>query len=150
MTHAATELGTESVSSKTNSITSTDNSQADTSNKIQTNDVDTSLATPDPNSMRLLNQASNTTQINADTSVNELQNKDTSNAEFNGPSNLLVIYLQACSSALQETKMEMPNTYDRMKLFMQILVCISEDQYANSLLHDSNILYSVFLYQAVG
>ena len=33
---------------------------------------------------------------------------------------------------------------------MLILVCISEDQYANSLLHDSNILYSVSLYQAVG
>jgi hypothetical protein len=66
------------------------------------------------------------------------------------PSNLLVIFLQSCSAILQETKMDNPGAYDTVKLFMLILVCISEDQYANSLLHDSNMLYSVFLYQAVG
>jgi hypothetical protein len=65
------------------------------------------------------------------------------------PSNLLVIFLQACSAILQETKIETNNVYDTIKLFMLVLVCISEDQYANSILHDSNVLYSVFLYQAV-
>ena len=63
--------------------------------------------------------------------------------------NLLVIFLQSCSAILQDTKMDNNTLYDSTKLFMLILVCISEDQYANSLLHDSNILYSVFLYQAV-
>ncbi len=65
------------------------------------------------------------------------------------PSNLLVVFLQSCSAILQETKMEHNNVYDTVKLFMIILVCVSEDQYANSLLHDSNMVFSVFLYQAV-
>ena len=63
------------------------------------------------------------------------------------PSNLLVLFLQACSAILQETKIE--NTYDTIKMFSIILVCITEDTYANSLIHDSSALYSVFLYQAV-
>ena len=65
------------------------------------------------------------------------------------PSNLLTIFLQTCSEILQETKIDQHNIYDLIKLFMIILVCISEDQYANSLLHDSNMVFSVFLYQAV-
>lgn len=65
------------------------------------------------------------------------------------PSNLLTIFLQTCSEILQETKIDQNNIYDVIKLFMIILVCISEDQYANSLLHDSNMVFSVFLYQAV-
>ena len=65
------------------------------------------------------------------------------------PSNLLTIFLQTCSEILQETKIDQHNIYDIIKLFMIILVCISEDQYANSLLHDSNMVFSVFLYQAV-
>lgn len=64
------------------------------------------------------------------------------------PSNLLTIFLQTCSEILQETKIDQHNIYDLIKLFMIILVCISEDQYANSLLHDSNMVFSVFLYQA--
>jgi hypothetical protein len=64
------------------------------------------------------------------------------------PSNLMVLFLQSCSAILQETKIE--STYDTIKLFSIILACISEDDYANSLLHDSSALYSVALYQAVG
>ena len=65
------------------------------------------------------------------------------------PSNLLVVFLQSCSEILQETKIDQYNIYDVIKLFMIILVCISEDQYANSLIHDSNMVFSVFLYQSV-
>jgi len=125
-------------------------------NSTSLNEADISnLKVPEPNSMRLLNPASisfqteSTASITATNTTDENINEFSSQTEFNSPSNLLVIYLQACSSTLQETKIENQNTYERMKLFMQILVCISEDQYANSLLHDSNILYSVFLYHAV-
>jgi hypothetical protein len=130
LTHAATELS--SVEDKSSSIVPTASA------------VDQSVLLNDSNGMRLLNPASNDSNL---VSV-ERQTSLTEN-QFNSSSNLLVIYLQACSSALQETKMDNSNTYDTTKLFMLILVCISEDQYANSLLHDSNILYSVFLYQAV-
>lgn len=65
----------------------------------------------------------------------------------NPPTNLLVLFLQSCSAILQETKIE--STYDTVKMFSIILVCITEDNYANSLLHDSTALYSVFLYHAV-
>lgn len=150
LTHAATELGADAVSllpPTTSTNESTD------SNRTSLNDTDiSSLKAPEPNSMRLLNPASisgQTEPMFSDAGSHETHTEPSSPTEFNGPSNLLVIYLQACSSALQETKMDNQNTYERMKLFMQILVCISEDQYANSLLHDSNILYSVFLYHAV-
>lgn len=73
---------------------------------------------------------------------------DAANQAINPPTNLLVIFLESCSAVLQETKMDSNNIYDSIKLFMLIMVCVSEDQYANSLLHDSSILYSVFLYQA--
>ena len=85
--------------------------------------------------------------IDLNSDLNSLSIQQT---QENPPSNLLVIFLQASSAILQETKMDCNSTsYDTVKLFMLIIVCISEDQYANSLLHDSNLLYSVFLYQAV-
>jgi hypothetical protein len=111
------------------------------------------------NSMRLLNPLSlsipaahlaDPSALNTATAVligNDLINS--LSQPSNPPSNLLVIFLQSCSAILQETKIETNNIYDTIKLFMLVLVCISEDQYANSILHDSNVLYSVFLYQAV-
>lgn len=136
LTHAATEL-------------SSDEEKSNTATSISSNDP--SAVLNDSNGMRLLNPASNDSSLVVSTS-NDSQSLSLSSQaqnQFNSSSNLLVIYLQACSSALQETKMDNSNTYDTTKLFMLILVCISEDQYANSLLHDSNILYSVYLYQAV-
>lgn len=151
LTHAATELSSDPPNQSPSAASSlpTQNTNS-TNNPLATQEQQPS------NGMRLLNPASNTTnsQSNTTNNNNELELHNTnpesahSQTEFNGPSNLLVIYLQACSSALQETKMDNQNTYERLKLFMQILVCISEDQYANSLLHDSNILYSVYLYHA--
>lgn len=67
----------------------------------------------------------------------------------NPPENLMVTFLQACSAILHQTKLESSNIYDTTKLFMLILQCISEDQYANSLLHDPNLVFSVYLYKAV-
>jgi hypothetical protein len=66
------------------------------------------------------------------------------------PSNLLVVFLETCSAILQEPKLDANQAYDSVKLFFIILMYISEDEYANSLLNDPNMTYSVFLYQAVG
>lgn len=146
LTHAATELSTE--------ISSTKPQPTDSQEPHKTTDdpgaANAGTAAPDPNSMRLLNPASNPVNNDSSVTVNNIANNEVSvHQQHDTPSNLLVIYLQACSSALQETRMDNANTYDTTKLFMLILNCISEDQYANSLLHDSNILYGVFLYQAV-
>lgn len=107
--------------------------------------------------MRLLNPLSVNTLPNAPNGLASARSNSIGDSDdlmgqlqtVNPPSNLLVIFLQSCSAILQETKMDNNNAYDTVKLFMLIMVCISEDQYANSLLHDSNVLYSVFLYQAV-
>lgn len=154
LTHAATELS--SVENSSTSPTKTESTKisdqsSDHDKNINNENISNSengqglMMKQFPNNkdnMRLLNEASN---LNDSAII--LNNEETSQSQqFDTSSNLLVIYLQSCSSALQETKMQ--NTYDSTKLFMLILVCISEDQYANSLLHDSNILYSVFLYQA--
>jgi len=80
---------------------------------------------------------------------NETQNNTTQTImQTSSPSNLLVVFLQSCSAILQETKLNVNNVNESIKLIMIILVCISEDQYANSLLHDSNMTFSVVLYQA--
>jgi hypothetical protein len=73
----------------------------------------------------------------------------TSSLSVSHPSNLLVVFLQTCSAVLQETRIEHKCVYDTIKLFMIVTVCITEDQFANSLLHDSNMVFSVFLHQAV-
>ena len=106
-----------------------------------------------PNNMRLLNPLSSTINTNPILTNNLPKDLNESlslqSQTIEPPSNLLVIFLQTCSAILQEAKMDNSVNYDTVKLFMLILVCISEDQYANSLLHDSSLLYSVFLYQAV-
>jgi hypothetical protein len=146
LTHAATEFSTE-----INNFEQTE--QTSIAAKIET-DLNSSLDSNSLtalNNMRLLNPAS----ISGPSSPNKLPTELMVQSDLdlmqqtpvNPPSNLLVIFLQSCSALLQETKME--STHDTIKIFMLIMVCISEDQYANSLLHDSNALYSVFLYQAV-
>ena len=100
--------------------------------------------------MRLLNPLSLSVQTSNDLTKDEqlLQQQQQQQGAISPPTNLLVIFLESCSAVLQETKIDCNNIYDSIKLFLLIMVCISEDQYANSLLHDSNVLYSVFLYQA--
>jgi hypothetical protein len=176
LTHAATEFSNEITNSQS-SISSDVSSRLSSSsslivnndnNNIKTNNFSSSSSSSIPiaistttttdnntiNNMRLLSPLSVTPQLlNDDETTNNNNNNSLTlnNAllQIDPPSNLLVIFLQSCSAILQDTKMDNNTLYDSTKLFMLILVCISEDQYANSLLHDSNILYSVFLYQAV-
>jgi hypothetical protein len=98
--------------------------------------LNTSSNQSNPNNMRLLNPMSlsvATAPISGETSASN-PNADLDDLALgqqqtvNPPSNLLVIFLQSCSAILQETKMDNNNAYDTVKLFMLILVCISEDQ----------------------
>ncbi|VEN62274.1 unnamed protein product [Callosobruchus maculatus] len=61
------------------------------------------------------------------------------------PSNLLVIFFQYCSIVMQDTKTEAST--NTVKLCFLILSCITEDQYANSLMHDFNLSFKVRLHK---
>ncbi|XP_049813161.1 armadillo-like helical domain-containing protein 3 [Schistocerca nitens] len=61
------------------------------------------------------------------------------------PSNLLVTFFQYCSIVMQDTKSEAST--NNVKLCFLILTCISEDQYANSLMHDANLIFKVQLHR---
>lgn len=62
------------------------------------------------------------------------------------PSNLLVAVFQYCSIVMQDNKNE--SSIANLKLCFLILTCISEDQYANSMMHDSNLTFKVMLHRA--
>lgn len=47
---------------------------------------------------------------------------------------------------MQDNKNESSSA--NLKLCFLILTCISEDQYANSMMHDSNLTYKVLLHRA--
>ncbi|CAH1173816.1 unnamed protein product [Phaedon cochleariae] len=61
------------------------------------------------------------------------------------PSNLLVTFFQYCSIVMQDTKTEAGT--NTVKLCFIILGCITEDQYANSLMHDINLAFKVKLHR---
>ncbi|XP_065220858.1 armadillo-like helical domain-containing protein 3 [Planococcus citri] len=61
------------------------------------------------------------------------------------PLNLLITVFQYCSIVMQDTKSEESN--NNVKLCFIILTCITEDQYANSLMHDLHLLYKVQLFR---
>ncbi|CAB0038225.1 unnamed protein product [Trichogramma brassicae] len=63
----------------------------------------------------------------------------------NQPFNLLAIFLQYCSIAIQGTNTE--TIMHNVKMCFLILSCISEDQYANSLMHDANLACRVPLHR---
>ncbi|XP_046658761.1 armadillo-like helical domain-containing protein 3 [Homalodisca vitripennis] len=65
--------------------------------------------------------------------------------EATQPSNLLVTFFQYCSIVMQDTKSEA--SVNNVKLCFIILTCISEDQYANSLMHDVNLVFKVQLHR---
>ncbi len=155
LTHAATEFSTTSHSSIENGNNSKLGNEL-----VGPSEVNLSLDSAQLNqatNMRLLNPLSlsmNAGLADADGKLLDLNSLDQaiSNAAalrqaVNPPSNLLVIFLESCSAILQETKID--SNYDTIKMFLVILTCVTEDNYANSILHDSSILYSVFLYQAV-
>ncbi|XP_037027698.1 armadillo-like helical domain-containing protein 3 [Bradysia coprophila] len=62
------------------------------------------------------------------------------------PTNLLVAVFQYCSIVMQDNKNE--SSAANLKLCFLILTCISEDQYANSMMHDSNLTFKVLLQRA--
>ena len=62
------------------------------------------------------------------------------------PSNLLVTFLEYCSIVMQDTKTE--SSLNTIKLSFLILMCITEDQYANALMHDANLAFRVKLHRA--
>lgn len=62
------------------------------------------------------------------------------------PTNLFVAVFQYCSIVMQDHKNE--SSVVNLKLCLLILTCISEDQYANSMMHDSNLTFKVLLHRA--
>lgn len=62
------------------------------------------------------------------------------------PSNLLVTFLEYCSIVMQDTKSE--SSMSTVKLSFLILLCVTEDQYANALMHDPNLVFVVKLHRA--
>ncbi|XP_060523936.1 armadillo-like helical domain-containing protein 3 [Cylas formicarius] len=89
---------------------------------------------PSPN-----NTLHNTTQT-----LSDLPNIPTFDVNLQ-PSNLLVTFFQYCSIVMQDTKTE--TSINTVKLCFLILECISEDQYANSLMHDVNLAFKVKLHR---
>ncbi|KAG8195469.1 hypothetical protein JTE90_002641 [Oedothorax gibbosus] len=69
----------------------------------------------------------------------------TSNDAELPPSNLLVTFLEFSSIIMLNTKDE--SNLNTCKLCFIILTCITEDQYANSIIHDVNLVYKVQLHR---
>ncbi|XP_035216620.1 armadillo-like helical domain-containing protein 3 [Stegodyphus dumicola] len=61
------------------------------------------------------------------------------------PSNLLVTFLEFSSIIMLNTRDE--SNMNTCKLCFIILTCITEDQYANSIIHDVNLVYKVHLHR---
>jgi len=60
--------------------------------------------------------------------------------------NLLVTFLEYISIAMQDSKSEV--AHKNVTLCFIILTCITEDQYATALMHDSNLVFKVKLHKA--
>nr|CAG4640675.1 EOG090X027A [Eulimnadia texana] len=60
-------------------------------------------------------------------------------------SNLLATFLEYCSIVMQDTRSEA--AYHSTKLCFLILTCVSEDEYANSLMHDAGLTFRVPLHR---
>uniref|UniRef100_A0A2M3Z189 Armadillo-like helical domain-containing protein n=1 Tax=Anopheles braziliensis TaxID=58242 RepID=A0A2M3Z189_9DIPT len=60
--------------------------------------------------------------------------------------NLFVALFQYCSIVMQDHKSELSAI--NLKLCLLILTCIAEDQYANSMMHDTNLTFKVSLHRA--
>nr|CAG4634646.1 EOG090X027A [Alona affinis] len=60
-------------------------------------------------------------------------------------SNLLATFLEYCSIVMQDTRSEA--AYHSTKLCFLILTCVSEDEYANALMHDPGLTFRVPLHR---
>jgi len=61
------------------------------------------------------------------------------------PTNLLATFLEYCSIVMQDTRSE--TAYHSTKLCFLILTCVSEDEYANALMHDPGLTFRVPLHR---
>jgi hypothetical protein len=61
------------------------------------------------------------------------------------PTNLFVALFEYCSIVMKDYKTETPTN---CKLCFLILTCISEDSYANTLMHDENLTFKVTIHRA--
>jgi len=61
------------------------------------------------------------------------------------PTNLLATFLEYCSIVMQDTRSEA--AYHSTKLCFLILTCVSEDEYANALMHDPGLTFRVPLHR---
>ncbi|XP_073997892.1 armadillo-like helical domain-containing protein 3 [Rhodnius prolixus] len=61
------------------------------------------------------------------------------------PSNLLGTFFQYCSIVMQDTKCEA--SFNTVKLCFLVLTCVAEDHYANSVMHDVNLVFKIQLHR---
>lgn len=85
---------------------------------------------------------SNTLAHNAGHQVPDLA----SAPSFLTPTNLFVAVFQYCSIVMKDH--QKTESITNLKLCLLILTCISEDQYANTMMHDSNLTFKVILHRA--
>jgi hypothetical protein len=84
--------------------------------------------------------------------------------DFSASNNLLSVFLEYCSIIQQFSKSQISITFvlnillltldedmcNTTKLCYLILLCITEDEFANATMHDENVVFSVYLHKAVG
>lgn len=61
------------------------------------------------------------------------------------PVNLLGTFFQYCSIVMQDTKCE--SSFNTVKLCFFVLTCVAEDHYANSVMHDINLVFKIQLHR---
>jgi hypothetical protein len=81
--------------------------------------------------------------------------------DFSASNNLLSVFLEYCSIIQQFSKSNKKNFFflknfsldeemcNTTKLCYLILLCITEDEFANATMHDENVIFSVYLHNAV-
>lgn len=101
------------------------------------------------NALSSLNSASSQSPAGASTSLDpsgDITGETTTDLITSKPSNLLVTFLEYCSIVMQDTKSD--SSHQTVKLSFLILICITEDQYANALINDPNLVFKVKLHRA--
>ncbi|RWS20097.1 hypothetical protein B4U80_04453, partial [Leptotrombidium deliense] len=97
------------------------------------------------NFISLLTNSQTDTITAVNNSTSDVESPENGIDVTNPPSNLLVTFLEFCSIVMLHTKDE-ENT-DTSRLCFIILTCISEDQCANAIMHDINIVFKVQLHR---
>nr|CAG4646860.1 EOG090X027A [Megafenestra aurita]SVE92257.1 EOG090X027A [Megafenestra aurita] len=109
-------------------------------------DVNPPTSTLDENDS--VTQTISTDGSNANSTVSSEKNSITSplTVDVTTPTtNLMATFLEYCSIVMQDTRSEA--AYHSTKLCFLILTCVSEDEYANSLMHDPGLTFRVPLHR---